>query len=128
MYEVTSQFEANWRMRECPTSQGVIYPRGEVKTGFRIEALMAGSDMDGEASGEVSGDPEVLSGGDLRCGTAMVCALSYVGECLWINPSGFQMQAYCGCDTTLLGEVECLPSELAGDGGSSGMSTSNGGR
>ena len=35
------------------------------------------------------------------------------------------MQAYCGCDTMLLGEALCLPSELAGDGGSSGMSTSS---
>ena len=52
---------------------------------------MAGSDTDGEALGEGSGDPKALSGGDLRCGTAMVCAPSYVGECLWINPSGFQM-------------------------------------
>jgi len=32
------------------------------------------------------------------------------------------MQAYCGCDTTLLGEALRLPSELAGDGGSSGIS------
>ena len=92
MYEVTSQSEANWRTRERPTSQGVIYPRGEVEAGFGIEALMAGSDMDGEMSGEGSGDPEALSGGDLRCGTAMVCAPSYVGECLWINPSGFHMR------------------------------------
>ena len=37
------------------------------------------------------------------------------------------MQEYRGCDTTLLGEALHLPSELAGDGGSSGMSTSNGG-
>ena len=59
---------------------------------FWIEALMVGSDMDGEALGEDLGDPEALSGGDLRCGTAMVCALSYIGECLWINPSGFQMR------------------------------------
>jgi len=43
--------------------------------GFRIEALMAGPGMEGEASGEVLGDPMVLSGGDLLCGTAMVCAL-----------------------------------------------------
>ena len=63
----------------------------EVEAGFGIEALVAGSDMDGEASGEGLGDPEALSGGDLRCGTAMVCASSYVGECLWINPSGFHM-------------------------------------
>ena len=64
----------------------------EVKAGFGIEALMAGLDMDGEASGEASGDAEALSGGDLRCGTAMVCAPSYVGECLWINPSRFHMR------------------------------------
>jgi len=38
------------------------------------------------------------------------------------------MQAYCSCNTTLLGEALCLPSELAGDGGSSGMSTSSRGR
>ena len=38
------------------------------------------------------------------------------------------MQVYHGCDTMLLGEVLRLPSELAGDGGSSGMSTSSGGR
>ena len=37
------------------------------------------------------------------------------------------MQTYHGCDTTLLGEVLRLPSELAGDGGSSGMLISNGG-
>ena len=91
MYEVTNQFKANWRTCEHPTSQGVIYPRGEVKAGFRIEALMVGSDIEGDASGEASGDAEALSGGDLRCGTAMVCAPSYIGECLWINPSGFQM-------------------------------------
>ena len=65
MYEVTSQFGANWRTRECLMSQGVIYPRGEVEAGFGIEALMVGSDMDGEASGEDSGDPKALSGGDL---------------------------------------------------------------
>ena len=92
MYGVTSQSEANWRTREHLTSQGVIYPRGEVEVGFGIEALMAGLDMDGEVLGEDLGDPEALSGGDLRCGTAMVCAPSYVGECLWINPSGFQMR------------------------------------
>ena len=60
--------------------------------GFGIEALMAGSDIDGDASGEDSGDPEALSGGDLRCGTAMVCVPSYVGKCLWIIPSGFHMR------------------------------------
>ena len=65
MYGVTSQFEANWRTRKHLTSQGDIYPIGEVKAGFGMEALMAGSDMDREASGEDSGDPEVLSGGDL---------------------------------------------------------------
>ena len=75
MYKVTSQSEANWRTHRCPTSQGNIYPRGEVNMGFRIEALMAGPGMEGEASGEVLGDPMVLSGGDLLCGTAMVCAL-----------------------------------------------------
>ena len=91
MYEVTSQFESNWRMRRRPTSQGVIYPRWEVKAGFEIEALMAGSDMDGDALGEDLGDPKALSGGDLRCGTAMVCALLYIGECLWTSLSGFQM-------------------------------------
>jgi len=37
------------------------------------------------------------------------------------------MWAYCGCNTTLLGEALCLPSKLAGDGGSSGISTSSGG-
>ena len=82
MYEVTNQSEANWRTREHPTGQGVIYPTREVKAGFRMEALMAGSDMDGEALGEVLGDPEVLSGGNLRCGTAMVCVPLYVGKCL----------------------------------------------
>ena len=127
MYEVTSQSEVNWRTRRCLTSQGDIYPIGEVKAGFRIEALMAGPGMAGEGLGEDSGDPKALSEGDLQCGTAMVCMLSYVGECLWINPSGFQMRAYCGCDTTLVREALCLPSELAGDGGSSGMSTSIGG-
>ena len=63
----------------------------EVEAGFRIEALMAGSDKDGDESGEASGDAEALLGGDLRCGTAMVCAPLYVGECLWINPSGLSM-------------------------------------
>jgi len=76
MYEVTSQSEANWGTHEHPTSQGDRYPIGEVESGFGIEALMAGSDMDGEVSGEVSGDPMVLLEGDLACGTAMVCALS----------------------------------------------------
>jgi len=55
---------------------------------------MAGSGIDGDASGEALGDAEALSGGDLRCGTAMVCAPSYVGECLWINPSAFHRRAY----------------------------------
>ena len=96
--------------------------------GFRIEALMAGPGMEGDVSGEVSGDPVVLSGGDLLCGTAMVCTPSYIGKCLWIKPSGFHMQEYCGCNTMLLGEALRLPSELVGDGGSSGMLTSNGGR
>jgi len=76
MYEVTSQSEVNWRMHERPTSQGDRYPIGEVKLGFGIEALMVGSDMDGDASGEVSGDPMALLEGDLACGTAMVCAPS----------------------------------------------------
>jgi len=35
------------------------------------------------------------------------------------------MRAYRGCNMTLLGEALHLPSELAGDRGSSGMSTSN---
>jgi len=76
MYKVTSQSKANWRTHECPTSQGDRYPIGEVKLGFRIEALMVGSDMDGEASGEVLGDPMALLEGDLACGTAIVCAPS----------------------------------------------------
>jgi len=76
MYKVMSQSEANWRTHEHLTSQGDIYPIGEVKLGFRMEALMAGSDIEGEASGEVSGDPMVLLEGDLACGTATVCALS----------------------------------------------------
>jgi len=76
MYEVTSQSEANWRTHEHPTSQGDRYPIGEVESGFRIEALMAGLDMDREALGEVLGDPMVLLEGDLACGTAMVCAPS----------------------------------------------------
>jgi len=46
---------------------------GEVELGFGIEALMVGSNMDGEASGEVLGDPMALLEGDLACGTAMVC-------------------------------------------------------
>jgi len=73
MYKVTSQSEANWRTHECPTSQGDKYPIGEVELGFGIEALMAGSGMDGEALGEVLGDPMALLEGDLACGTAMVC-------------------------------------------------------
>ena len=76
MYKVTSQSKANWRTHEHPTSQGDRYPIGEVKLGFRIEALMVGSDMDGEASGEVLGDPMALLEGDLACGTAIVCAPS----------------------------------------------------
>jgi len=76
MYEVISQSKANWRTHEHPTSQGDKYPIGEVKSGFGIEALMVGSDMDGEASGEVLGDPMALLEGDLACGTAMVCVPS----------------------------------------------------
>jgi len=75
IYKITSQSKVNWRMHECPTSQEDRYPIGEVKLGFGIEALITGSDMDGEASGEVSGDPMALLEGDLACGTAMVCAL-----------------------------------------------------
>ena len=60
IYKVTSQSKANWRTHEHPTSQGDRYPIGEVKLGFGIEVLMAGSDMDGEALGEVSGDPMAL--------------------------------------------------------------------
>jgi len=41
--EITSQSESNWRTHRCLTSQGDRYPRGEVKAGFGIEALMAGS-------------------------------------------------------------------------------------
>jgi len=82
MYEVIGLSKANWRMRRRPMSQGDIYPIGEVKVGLGIEALMAGSDMDGDASGEASGDPMVLLEGDLACGTAMVCAPSWEGECL----------------------------------------------
>ena len=91
MYEVTGQFKANWRMHECPTSQGDRYPIGEVELGFGIEALMAGSNIDGEALGEVLGDPMALLKGDLACGTTMVCAFSSVGECLWISPSRFHI-------------------------------------
>jgi len=76
MYKVTSQSKANWRMHKCLTSQGDRYPIGEVELGFGIEALMAGSDMDGEISGEVLGDPMALLEGDLACGTAMVCVPS----------------------------------------------------
>jgi len=94
IYEVTSQSEQNWRTCRRPTSQGDRYPIGEVKVGFRIEALMAGSGIGEGASEEALGDAEALSGGDLRCGTAMVCAPSYVGECLWISPSAFRMWAY----------------------------------
>ena len=61
--------------RASDESRG-IYPIRGVEVGFGMEALMAGSDMDGEALGEVSGDPMVLLEGDLACGTAMVCALS----------------------------------------------------
>jgi len=92
--KVTSQSESNWRTRRRLTSQGDRYPIGEVEVGFRIEALMAGSGIGEGASEEVSGDAKMLSGGDLRCGTAMVCALSYVGECLWISPSAFHSRAY----------------------------------
>ena len=49
---------------------------GEVKLGFGMEALMAGSDIGGEVSGELSGDPMALLEGDLACGTAMVCTPS----------------------------------------------------
>ena len=37
------------------------------------------------------------------------------------------MREYHSCDTTLLGEALHLPSKLAGDRGSLGMLTSNGG-
>jgi len=80
--EVTSQSESNWRTRRRPTSQGDRYPIGEVKAGFGIEALMAGSGIGEGASEEASGDAKVLSEGDLRCSTAMVCAPLYVGKCL----------------------------------------------
>jgi len=92
--EVTSQSESNWRTRRHPMSQGDRYPIGEVKAGFRIEALMAGSKVGEGTSGEALGDAKALSGGDLQCGTAMVCTLSYVGKCLWISPSAFHMRAY----------------------------------
>jgi len=92
--EVTSQSESNWRTRRHPTSQGDRYPIGEVEAGFGIEALMAGSGMDEDGSGEALGDAKVLSGGDLRCSTAMVCAPSYVGKCLWISPSAFHKRVY----------------------------------
>jgi len=92
--KVTSQSESNWRTHRHLTSQGDRYPIGEVEAGFGIEALMAGSEVDKGTSGEASGDAKALSGGDLRCGTAMVCALLYVGECLWISPSVFHMCAY----------------------------------
>ena len=94
MYEVISQSESKWGTCRRPTSQGDRYPIGEVEAGFGIEALMAGSGMDGDESGEASGDAKALSGGDLQCGTAMVCVLSCVGECLWINPLAFHICAY----------------------------------
>jgi len=75
-YKVTGQSEANWRMHEHLTSQGDRYPIGEVELGFGIEVLMAGSNMDREAWGEVLGDPMVLLEEDLACGTAVVCAPS----------------------------------------------------
>jgi len=65
MYEVTSQSEANWRTCERWTSQGDIYPIGEVKLGFGMEALMAGSNIEEEVLGEVLGDPMALLEGDL---------------------------------------------------------------
>ena len=92
--EVTSQSELNWRMHRRPTSQGDRYPIGEVEAGFRIEALMAGSGIGKGVSEEASGDAGALSGGDLQCGTAMVYAPSYVGECLWISPLAFHRHAY----------------------------------
>jgi len=92
--EVISQSKSNWRTRRHLMSQGDRYLIEEVEAGFGIEALMAGSGIGEGASEEASGDAKVLSGGDLRCGTAMVCALSYVGECLWINPSAFHICAY----------------------------------
>jgi len=92
--EVTSQSESNWRTHSRPMSQGDRYPIAGVEAGFGIEALMAGSEIGEGASEEALGDAEALSGGDLRCGTAMVCAPSYVGECLWISPSAFHRRAY----------------------------------
>jgi len=80
--KVTSQFKSNWRTHRHLMSQGDSYPGREVEAGFGIEALMAGSGIGEDASGEASGDAEVLSGGDLQCSTAMVCAPSYVGKCL----------------------------------------------
>jgi len=82
IYKVTSQSEAKWRTCRHLTSQGDKYPIGEVESGFGIEALMAGLDMEGEASGEALGDPMALPGGDLACGTAIVCVPLYVGKCL----------------------------------------------
>jgi len=92
--EVTSQSESNWRTRRHPTSQGDRYPIGEVKAGFGIEALMVDSGMGEGASEKASGDSKALSGGDLRYGTAMVCAPLCVGECLWISPLAFHIRAY----------------------------------
>jgi len=92
--KVTSQSELNWRTRRHPMSQGDRYPIGEVEAGFGIEALMADSGIGKGTSEEALGDAKTLSGGDLQCGTAMVCALSYVGECLWISPSVFHRHAY----------------------------------
>ena len=53
MYKVIHQSKANWRTHERPMGQGDRYPIGEVESGFRIEALMAGSDIDREVLGEV---------------------------------------------------------------------------
>jgi len=92
--EVTSQSKLNWRTRRRLMSQGDRYPIGEVKAGFGIEALMADSGIGEGVSEEALGDAKALSGGDLRCSTAMVCALSYVGKCLWINPSAFHRHVY----------------------------------
>jgi len=92
--EVTGQSESNWRTCRHLTSQGDRYPIGEVKAGFGIEALMVGSGIGKGASEEALGDAKALSGGDLRCGTAIVCTPSNVGECLWISPLAFQMHAY----------------------------------
>ena len=80
--KVTSQSESNWRTRRHLTSQREEYLRKEIEAGFEVEALMAGSDMDKDELGEASGDAEALSGGDLRCGTAIVWVLLYVGKCL----------------------------------------------